>query len=68
MAQKERERHMELYPGWSARDNYAFRKNRKTKKTKPSADLSIQGEEIVFVAGWFDSIVCKCSYSVVWLC
>ena len=29
MARKEREKHMVLYPGWSARDNYGKRKKTK---------------------------------------
>ncbi|VDP12230.1 unnamed protein product [Soboliphyme baturini] len=34
MARKERELHMEKYPGWSARDNYAVHKKKKRKKDK----------------------------------
>lgn len=45
MAQKEREKHMELYPGWSARDNYALRKNRKSKKPKLSTETGKPTEE-----------------------
>ena len=29
MARKEREKHMVMYPGWSARDNYGKRKKTK---------------------------------------
>jgi len=36
MARKEKELHMQLYPGWSARDNYATR----TKKKKMKRDVS----------------------------
>jgi len=33
MARKEKELHLQLYPGWSARDNYATHtKNRKRKR------------------------------------
>ena len=32
MARKERQLHMQLYPGWSARDNYAQSKKRKRKR------------------------------------
>jgi len=35
MARKEKELHMQLYPGWSARDNYATR----TKKKKMKRDV-----------------------------
>lgn len=37
MARKEREKHMVLYPGWSARDNYGKRK--KTKDTPPNGQM-----------------------------
>jgi len=33
MARKEKELHMQMYPGWSARDNYAT--HTKKKKLKP---------------------------------
>jgi len=36
MARKEKELHMQLYPGWSARDNYATR----TKKKKMKKDVA----------------------------
>ncbi|XP_076445411.1 transcription factor 7-like 2 isoform X3 [Babylonia areolata] len=37
MARKEKDLHMQLYPGWSARDNYAVhQKKKKRKKTEPS--------------------------------
>jgi hypothetical protein len=34
MARDERMRHMQLYPGWSARDNYGVRKKRTINKGK----------------------------------
>eukprot|EP00731_Ephydatia_muelleri_P003866 Em0002g42a len=34
MAREERARHMQMYPGWSARDNYAVHKKRKKRKIK----------------------------------
>lgn len=34
MARDERMRHMQLYPGWSARDNYGSRKKRSSKGKK----------------------------------
>jgi hypothetical protein len=34
MARDERMKHMQLYPGWSARDNYGVKKKRGTKGTK----------------------------------
>ena len=37
MARKEKDLHMQLYPGWSARDNYAaHQKKKKRKKSEPS--------------------------------
>ena len=33
MARKEREKHMVMYPGWSARDNYGKRKKNKVRST-----------------------------------
>ena len=32
MARKERQLHMQMYPGWSARDNYALSKKKKRKR------------------------------------
>lgn len=42
MARKEKELHMQLYPGWSARDNYAShtKKKRKKKDGTPNKDCS----------------------------
>uniref|UniRef100_A0A3P8P3H3 HMG box domain-containing protein n=1 Tax=Astatotilapia calliptera TaxID=8154 RepID=A0A3P8P3H3_ASTCA len=34
LARKERQLHMQLYPGWSARDNYGKRKKRKREKQR----------------------------------
>lgn len=33
MARKEKELHLQLHPGWSARDNYATRTKKKKRKT-----------------------------------
>ncbi len=38
MAKKERQLHMQLYPGWSARDNYAINAKKKKKKRDKSQD------------------------------
>lgn len=35
MARKEKELHMQLYPGWSARDNYALHSKKKKRKREP---------------------------------
>ena len=40
MARKEREKHMVLYPGWSARDNYGKRKKAKESFIKFIEDYS----------------------------
>ncbi|XP_066457554.1 transcription factor 7-like 2 isoform X26 [Eleutherodactylus coqui] len=41
LARKERQLHMQLYPGWSARDNYGKKKKRKRdKQSGESNDLS----------------------------
>ncbi|XP_042192574.1 transcription factor 7-like 2 isoform X8 [Callorhinchus milii] len=41
LARKERQLHMQLYPGWSARDNYGKRKKRKREKQQGETnDLS----------------------------
>uniref|UniRef100_A0A4W4E4M9 HMG box domain-containing protein n=1 Tax=Electrophorus electricus TaxID=8005 RepID=A0A4W4E4M9_ELEEL len=41
LARKERQLHMQLYPGWSARDNYGKKKKRKREKQQAEAnDLS----------------------------
>jgi len=41
MARKERQLHMQMYPGWSARDNYAQSKKRKRKRNKNEAENSM---------------------------
>uniref|UniRef100_A0A3P8VSD4 Lymphoid enhancer-binding factor 1 n=1 Tax=Cynoglossus semilaevis TaxID=244447 RepID=A0A3P8VSD4_CYNSE len=37
LARKERQLHMQLYPGWSARDNYRKKKKRKREKMQETA-------------------------------
>lgn len=34
MAREERAKHMQKYPGWTARDNYAINKKKKRKRDK----------------------------------
>nr|KAF6482326.1 transcription factor 7 [Molossus molossus] len=36
LARKERQLHMQLYPGWSARDNYGKKKRRSREKHQES--------------------------------
>lgn len=38
MARHERAKHMQMYPGWSARDNYAIHKKRKKRKPAKEAE------------------------------
>ena len=38
MAKKERELHLKLYPGWSARDNYAMHSKRKKRRRESSVE------------------------------
>lgn len=38
MARRERQRHQQLYPGWTARDNYAINQKKKKKKRDKSVD------------------------------
>lgn len=38
MARKEKELHMQLYPGWSARDNYATHTKKKKRKREQQAN------------------------------
>lgn len=45
MAREERAKHMQMYPGWSARDNYAIHKRRKKKKAKQQQQEQPQPEE-----------------------
>jgi hypothetical protein len=42
MARKEKELHLQLYPGWSARDNYAVHtKKKRKKKDMPGGEKGI---------------------------
>ncbi|ESO93389.1 hypothetical protein LOTGIDRAFT_119700 [Lottia gigantea] len=38
MARKEKELHLQLYPGWSARDNYAIQSKKKKRKKSDIVD------------------------------
>ncbi|XP_013793481.1 transcription factor 7-like 2, partial [Limulus polyphemus] len=38
LARKERQIHMQMYPGWSARDNYALNKKKKKRKKDKNAE------------------------------
>nr|QXY82384.1 TCF HduTCF [Halisarca dujardinii] len=41
LARQERAKHLQMYPGWSARDNYAVHKKRKRRKPAKEEDLEI---------------------------
>ena len=44
MARKEKELHLQLYPGWSARDNYAsHNKKKKRKKENTNEPRGVNG-------------------------
>jgi len=48
-ARQERQLHMQLYPGWSARDNYGYgtkKKKRKKEKTVDGGRASLQKDAI----------------------
>jgi len=53
MARKEKELHMQLYPGWSARDNYATR----TKKKKMKRDVSAMTSNYESKLGIFSELL-----------
>uniref|UniRef100_A0A3P9J1U9 Transcription factor 7 like 2 n=1 Tax=Oryzias latipes TaxID=8090 RepID=A0A3P9J1U9_ORYLA len=64
LARKERQLHMQLYPGWSARDNYGKRKKRKREKQQaesnvPTCCLSVP-TQAVFEFGIFSWRKKKC--------
>ncbi|KAM4635814.1 transcription factor 7-like 1-B isoform 2-T2 [Polymixia lowei] len=44
LARKERQLHSQLYPGWSARDNYGKRKKRKRDNAKPDSRPEVPTE------------------------
>jgi len=43
MARREKELHQQMYPGWSARDNYATRTKKKKKKKKKTTKTWLTG-------------------------
>lgn len=40
-ARQERQLHMQLYPGWSARDNYGYGTKKKKRKKEKTVDGGI---------------------------
>jgi hypothetical protein len=56
MARKEKDLHMQLYPGWSARDNYAMhQKKKKRKKSDGPSSMTPTSENKSLAAGKFKS-------------
>lgn len=55
MARKERQLHLQLYPGWTARDNYAANQKKKKKKRDKSSD------------GGKNKNFCMCNFSELYL-
>ncbi|MCJ8730271.1 hypothetical protein PDJAM_G00182320 [Pangasius djambal] len=49
LARKERQLHMQLYPGWSARDNYGKKKKRKREKLQESATGTAQRMKTAYI-------------------
>ena len=47
-ARKERQLHMQMYPGWSARDNYAQSKKKKRKREAESSNYYFFYLKIIF--------------------
>ncbi|CAI9724133.1 Hypothetical predicted protein [Octopus vulgaris] len=53
MARKEKELHMQLYPGWSARDNYASHTKKKKRKRETTAKARLPW--------YFNDVTTECS-------
>ncbi|XP_016326179.1 lymphoid enhancer-binding factor 1-like [Sinocyclocheilus anshuiensis] len=49
LARKERQLHMQLYPGWSARDNYGKKKKRKREKIQEPASGTGQRMKTAYI-------------------
>jgi hypothetical protein len=58
MARQERLKHMQLYPGWSARDNYGLKKKRRRKREKIVGE---NGGKIIIIFN-IDNILCITFY------
>ena len=46
MAKRERQIHSQLYPGWTARDNYAKHKKKRRKRDKIRTDSNAEGSTV----------------------
>ncbi|KAJ8262245.1 hypothetical protein GJAV_G00164240 [Gymnothorax javanicus] len=49
LARKERQLHMQLYPGWSARDNYGKKKKRKREKMQEPTPGTVQRMKTAYI-------------------
>lgn len=60
IARKEKELHAQLYPGWSARDNYAIRSKKKNPKRDLKCDIHsttiCDEEHSKYVSMYFDAV------------
>lgn len=48
----ERQLHMELYPGWSARDNYGYGSKKKKRKKDRGSPSDISSGELEWTGKW----------------
>ncbi|XP_077182958.1 transcription factor 7 isoform X6 [Paroedura picta] len=57
LARKERQLHMQLYPGWSARDNYGKKKRRTREKQQDSSSVMARSSrwEMLTLRPWANS-------------
>ncbi|XP_075468023.1 transcription factor 7-like 2 isoform X18 [Ascaphus truei] len=71
LARKERQLHMQLYPGWSARDNYVggYGKKKKRKRDKQPGETNEHNEcylnpclSLPPITAWRDLLENKCRY------
>lgn len=66
MARKEKELHLQLYPGWSARDNYATHTKKKKRKRDSVADSKVVTKDSEETGGnecINNQLLCLCSCS-----
>uniref|UniRef100_A0A8C4Z6L1 Transcription factor 7 like 2 n=1 Tax=Gadus morhua TaxID=8049 RepID=A0A8C4Z6L1_GADMO len=61
LARKERQLHMQLYPGWSARDNYGKKKKRKREKQQAEGNAPLSYSTLLFTSGRLTFWLCSAS-------
>jgi hypothetical protein len=57
-ARSERQKHMELYPHWNARDNYRFGLKKKKRKRDKADDPGVDFEIIIFLILFYSGMPC----------